>query len=68
MKSKLLPVLIALVVGLVGGQIGNNFLTPAYAASKAIVLEIRNGQEVANNCDFNKSIAVIGGAVVCMQK
>lgn len=66
MKSKLLVVLVAFVMGAVGGQIGGNLFKPAYAAPTVIMVETVH--EVVARCDFTKTIVGVGSYVACVQK
>ena len=70
MNKVIAVVAVAFFAGGVCSQfIGAKFISPAYAASKVVAFKIRSAQQIADTCDFDKTVVVlINGEAVCVAK
>ena len=66
MKSKLAVVaLFTFAAGFAAGLFGNALIAPARAAEDRIILVTRDA-EIANQCDFNKTIVRGDNSTICV--
>lgn len=59
--------LLACVAGFVAGLLGSNLVTPAHAVG-GTVIKVRSDQELADKCDFGKTITLGFKGLFCVQK
>lgn len=66
MKNKLAAVAsLTFAAGLVAGLLGSALIAPARAAEDRIILVTRDA-EIANKCNFNKTIVRADNSTICV--
>jgi hypothetical protein len=68
MKIKLaVVVLLTFAAGFAAGLLGRNLIAPAYAAGNSIILITRDA-EIANECNFDKTIVRGNNSTICVRR
>lgn len=70
MKNKLgITALLAAAIGFTGGLLGENLITPAYAAGNTVI-KVESEEDMMQQCNFDKTITdgATGTYIYCVRK